>query len=52
MNYKQQLAAIGGLVGTGMTMVTLWKSGIYYGKSLEAFEGLEELVSDGNALCS
>ena len=30
MNYKQQLGAVGGLISTGLTIVTLWKSGIYY----------------------
>lgn len=30
MNYKQQLAAFGGVIGTGFTIVSLWKSGIYY----------------------
>jgi len=36
MNYKQQLAAISGVVGAGFTVMSLWKSAIYYGKYASA----------------
>ena len=34
MNYKQQMAAASGLIGMDFTVVSLWKSAIYYGKYL------------------
>ena len=32
MNYKQQLAGVGSLLGFGFGAMTLWKSAIFYGK--------------------
>ena len=44
MNYKQQLAAVGSVIGTGFTAYTFWKSAIYYGKS--NFIYLPEISTD------
>ena len=34
MNYTKQLAGIGGLLSLGFGAMTMWKSAIFYGKSL------------------
>ena len=39
MNYKQQIAAGMGLLGSVMTAYTMWKSAIYYGKFPSRLEG-------------
>ena len=50
MNYKQQLAVAGSLFGTGMTMVSMWKAGIYYVEpghrafKFNKFYGVQETV--------
>ena len=43
MNYKQQMAAASGLIGMGFTMMSLWKSAIYYGKFL--FKAADEITN-------
>ena len=54
MNYKQQMAAASGLIGMGFTVVSLWKSAIYYGKylfkKLTWFKSSELLVSQSSAV--
>jgi len=33
MNYKQQIMAGSSVIGTCFMLMSLWKGGIYYGKS-------------------
>ena len=35
MNYTKQLMGIGSVLGMGFGAMTMWKSAIFYGKSLQ-----------------
>jgi len=50
MNYKAQLAAGAGLLGSIATMMTLWKSGIYYVEPGHRAFKFNKISGVGNAI--